>query len=144
MRCIKKVTKFIFFTPKLMPCGQNPIGGRWHHSSCTWMKIFVSVPDCYTCHTHSSHFHFHTRWPNTSSRDIASKFCQKLDDTQAQKIQKTQKVFGNDKTQIRKWNNCFKHGHTSLESKAYSGRPFTDRNKELIQKVRWVVMEDLV
>jgi histone-lysine N-methyltransferase SETMAR len=73
------------------------------------------------------------------------KFCQKLGDSQAETIQKIQRVFGEDAmgiTQIKEWYNIFTDGHTSVESDAHSGRPSTSRNDELIDQVRALVMQD--
>ena len=63
------------------------------------------------------------------------KFCHKPGDTQVQTIQKIQQAFGDEDmgiTQIKKWYNRFKQGHTSVESKLRSvGRPSTSRNEEV-------------
>ena len=44
--------------------------------------------------------------------------------------------------QIKKRFNRFKNDQMSVESEACSGRPFTSRNEEMIEKVRQIVMED--
>jgi len=60
-------------------------------------------------------------------------------------IRKIQRVFGDDAmviTQIKEWYNRFKHGRTSMESDARSGRLSTSRNDELIDQVWTLVMQD--
>ncbi|XP_014774322.1 protein GVQW3-like [Octopus bimaculoides] len=73
------------------------------------------------------------------------KFCQKLGDTQTKTIEMIQKAFGDDamrKTQMKEWYNWFKDGHTSVDSEPRCGRPSTNRNDEMIAKVRGIVYED--
>jgi hypothetical protein len=68
-----------------------------------------------------------------------------LGDSQVETIRKIQQVFGDDAmglTQIKEWYNRFKDGRTSVESDVRSGRPSTNRNDELIDQVRTVVMQD--
>ncbi|XP_064098152.1 protein GVQW3-like [Macrobrachium nipponense] len=73
------------------------------------------------------------------------KFCYKLGDTQVQTIQKIQQTFGDEAmgiTQIKEWYNRFKIRQTSVESKPWSGRPSTSRNKEFVENVRRIVEDD--
>lgn len=76
-----------FFQPKIMPRGQNPLDERWRHPSCTCVKNFCTSRSCQfqavtpkvqTCSAYSLDFHFHTRLPNASSRDVASSFTKGL------------------------------------------------------------------
>ena len=73
------------------------------------------------------------------------KFCQKLGNNQTETIQKIQKAFGDvvlSQTQIKKWFNRYRSSQMSVESEACSGRPFTCQNKEGIDKVHQIVIED--
>jgi predicted ribonuclease toxin of YeeF-YezG toxin-antitoxin module len=73
------------------------------------------------------------------------KFCQKLGDTQVETIRKVQLAFGDDAmsiTRIKEWNNRFKDGATSVDSKPRHGRPSTSRNDNVIKEVRALVMQD--
>ena len=45
-------------------------------------------------------------------------------------------------TQIKEYYNQFKDGHTSVDSNPCSGRPSTNRNDPVINKVNAVVMQD--
>jgi len=63
------------------------------------------------------------------------KFCQKLGDSQSEKIRKIQQVFGDDAMgviQIKEWYNRFKSGRTSAESDQRSGRPQTARSAAVV------------
>jgi len=56
------------------------------------------------------------------------KFCQKLDDTQVENIQKIQQAFGDNAmsiTRIKEWYTRFKYGSTSVDSEPCHGRPST-------------------
>jgi transposase len=60
-------------------------------------------------------------------------------------IQKMQQVFGDDAvgaTQIKEWFNCFKDGRTLAESDQRSGRPSASRNANVIENVRFLILED--
>ncbi|XP_076061273.1 protein GVQW3-like [Oratosquilla oratoria] len=73
------------------------------------------------------------------------KFYQKFGDMRVQTIQKIQQAFGNESmviTQIKEWYNHFKQGHTSVQSKPWSGRPSTSRNKEFIANVHQTVEDN--
>ena len=74
-----------------------------------------------------------------------TKFCQKLGDSRVETIRKIQRDFGDDAmgiAQIKEWYKRFKHGCTSVERDARSGKPSTSRNDELIDQVRTLVMQD--
>jgi hypothetical protein len=74
-----------------------------------------------------------------------TKFCQKLGDSQVETIWKIHRVFGDDAmgiAQIKEGYIRFKNGRTSVESDARSSRPSTNRNDELIDKVRTLVVQD--
>ncbi|PNF28133.1 hypothetical protein B7P43_G07582 [Cryptotermes secundus] len=43
---------------------------------------------------------------------------------------------------IKEWYNRFKDGHTSVDSEPRSGRHSTNRNENIIEQVRTLVMED--
>jgi AraC-like DNA-binding protein len=45
-------------------------------------------------------------------------------------------------TQIKKWFNCFKDGHTLANSDQCSGRPSTSRNANVIENVHSLILED--
>ncbi|PNF35838.1 hypothetical protein B7P43_G09433, partial [Cryptotermes secundus] len=69
----------------------------------------------------------------------------KLGDTQAETIRKIQQAFGDDTmgvTQIKKWFHRFKDGRMSGDSEQRSGRPSTNRNADIIEKVRTLIMGD--
>ena len=73
------------------------------------------------------------------------KFCQKLGNNQTETIQKIQQAFRDEalsQTQIKEWFNHFKNSQMSVESEACSGRPFTNQNEEVIEKVCQILMED--
>ena len=83
--------------------------------------------------------------PESIKQRFCIKLCQKLGNNQIETIQKIQEVFGDEalsQTQIKEWFHRFKNGRMSVESEALSGRLFTTRNEEVIEKVRQIVMED--
>ncbi|XP_029641907.1 protein GVQW3-like [Octopus sinensis] len=76
---------------------------------------------------------------------LCIKFCQKLDDMQAQTIEKIQKAFGDDatgETKIKEWYDQFKDGRISVDSEPRYGRSSTSKNDQMITKVRRIVYED--
>ena len=78
-------------------------------------------------------------------RGVIKNFCQKIDDTQVEAIQKIQHGFGDEAltpTKMKQWLKCFKVGRLSMESKARSGRQSTSRNEELMDRLREKVIED--
>lgn len=86
-------------------------------------------------------FRFHTRRLNASNRDNASGFAKRL----IILIQMIQKVFGGDtmaKAQNKESYIRFNNGHTSGESFVCPGRPFASRNKEHIETIRRIIMEN--
>lgn len=80
-----------------MPCEQNPLDGRGG-DACACVKIFAPVG-----RADSRLLHLDDR---THQAKILHRFCEKLDDTEAQSIQEIQQTFGNGamgKTQIKVW-----------------------------------------
>jgi hypothetical protein len=72
------------------------------------------------------------------------KFCQNLGYSQVENTWKIRRAFGDDAmgiTQIKEWNNRFKIGRTSVDSDGRSGRPSTNGNNGLVDKVRTLVMQ---
>jgi transposase len=73
------------------------------------------------------------------------KFCQKLGDSKAETIRKIQQAFGDDAmgaVQIKEWFNRFKENRTLTDSDQQSGRPSTNRNANVIENVRSLILED--
>ena len=72
-------------------------------------------------------------------------FFQKLGNNPTETSQKIQQAFGDEalsQTQIKIWFNHFKNDQISVASEACSGRPSTSQNKEVIEKIHQIVMED--
>lgn len=123
--------------------------GRLYHPSCAYVKIFT--PFClwllclkYICVMHMHHIfifmlHGWMHWANILHQLFPSS--NHLEDSSGL----WQWCYGQDSGgHIQGSYNCFKHGSTSVESKAYSDRPSICWNKVMIKNVQGVIMETVI